>query len=260
MEGASKGRLIAFRVVCGITVVLSLLTVFYAVGSFIDEKAAMHRVHNTSMAIAWILLAAVPLVLAARSPSKAVSGFRVWLGLCLAGVVAGILSGDLFEPEGQLITVILAVLTYALNPAMKDVNRCVKANVVQLGMSVVALVPAFIYAMSQADLQKAGDPAVNEHVKYHHYAGMGWIALAFGLCGIAASFPGTGRLLASRLLGTAAVLVGILSLVQSNYEGSYDTPWAIAVIAFGILYCIPAEMDAKKTVGAESAQRATATG
>lgn len=249
MEGKSNGRLIAFRVVAGLAALLSLLTFFFAADSWSDE-GSIHRVHNLAMAVVVLFMMTIPLVLAIKSPSDSVAPFRVWLALALAGVVAGILAGDLLAPEGYLISTVVAALTYVLNPAMKDVNRCVKANLMQLGVSVVALVPAFIYGLSQGDLQKAGDPKVDTHVEFHHYSGMAWVALSLAICGIAAAFPGSGKLLAGRLVGVSAVLVGALSLVYPDFDGAYDTIWAGLTILFGVIYIALGEMDAKKAAPA----------
>lgn len=239
----SKGKLIAFRVVAVIGAILGATGVIYMIAGFTSDDQLIHRFHNVANGLPFLAFATAVLIAAAMRPEAAVAPFRTWIGFNLAIVVGGILGGDLVK-GGFVVMTALAIVTYVLHPSRSEINRCMSANAAQLLLGAAALVPAFIYALHQGDLQKAFPDS--PHGEFHHFSGMGMSALALGAAGIAASFPGTGKRMATWLAGGTAVLLGIASLLLSDYDGHWDSPWSWIAIAYGVVFVLAGELGRPK--------------
>ena len=236
-----RGRLIAFRVLSVIAALLALSGLIFVYQSFADAAEKIHTVHN--LAQTWVLVAfmAVPLLVGLKEPRSVVSPFRLLLSLSLAMFAAGLIGGDLVN-SGFLFMPIVAAILLALHPARMEVWRCVKGNVTMLLLGVLALIPAFIYALGQGDLQKVPPLGMEIHAEFHHFSGMAYVMLSLGLAAIAAAFPGRGQRLAVWLTGLAAVLLGATDLAFAGYVGSLNTMWAWVLILGGAVFILVGEM------------------
>ena len=240
-----KGRLITFRVISVIAGLLTFLSAAFAVQGYMSAKDKIHIVHNDTQA--WVLLAmiAVPMFVGLKSPVSAVAPFRVFVAACLAMIAAGIIGGDLLE-SGFLIMPVIAAVLLALHPARTRVWKCVKGSVAILLLGVIGLVPAFIFALHQGDMQRNVMPGMEEHAKFHHFTGMAFVALAMALGVMAAAFPGTKQRLAIWIAGVPAVLVGATDLAYNGYVGSLNPMWAWATIIWGVLVILVGEMTVRR--------------
>lgn len=239
--GAGRGRLIAFRVVSAIGAVLGLSGLLFVYQSFADAAEKVHRVHN--LAQFWVLVAflTISLLLGMKDPRSAVSPFRLLLALSLAMISAGLIGGDLVD-SGYLIIPVIAAILLALHPARTEVWRCVKGSIAILLLGVLALIPAFFYALNQGDLQKTPPLGMEEHAEFHHFSGMALVMISFGLAAIATAFPGSGRRLAVWLTGLPAILLGATDLAFEGYVGSLNAMWAWVLILGGAVFILVGEM------------------
>lgn len=226
-----RGRLIAFRVFTILGAVLGASGLTFIALSIVSEPESIHRFHSFASGLPSLTFGTIALIAAVRRPAGAVASFRVWLSLSVAFIAGGLIGGDLL-PSGYLVLPVLALFTYALHPARTAVNRCIKASVPLLAMGAAALVPAFIYALPQGDLQHI-DPS-SPHGLQHHYSGMAAAALSIGLAAIAASFPGTGERFARWLVGVTAALIGLWAALFPTYPGAWASPWSYIAIVWGI--------------------------
>lgn len=235
MEARSRARGVGFRILAVIVLLATLLPAATAVMEFGDPAKGLHRVHNITLGVLYLLGAGVPLFLALRSGARSVVSFRLFLAIVAATTIGALLSGDLVS-GAYFILPLLALLVLALHPERGELLRGGRPDLAQVVLSIVALVLAFGWASGQADLQRLGDPAINPHVELHHYSSMAIVALSFGFAGLAVAFAGTGKRTAERLVAAMAVLLGLTSLVLPNYEGTWRTLGAASAIAFGLAY------------------------
>jgi hypothetical protein len=247
-----SGTRVAFRIVAGILGVAGIvLSVPFAIISFVDEAEGIHRVHNLAGVALFGLLLGVALLACVRRPEDALAPFRVAAASGLAGGLAGLLSRDFVS--GVWFTGPLGVLVlWALHPARREVVRPRGIDLATLALGVIAVVPAVTFALAQAELQRNGGPS-DVHWEFHHYSGMAAAALALPLCAFAASVRGSGRRLAAWLVGLAGVLLGGASVVLSDHLGAFDTPpstfplWGWLAVAWGIGVIAIAEAEFRRT-------------
>ncbi|HEX6009871.1 MAG TPA: hypothetical protein VFZ50_07170, partial [Actinomycetota bacterium] len=128
---------------------------------------------------------------------------------------------------------IAIVVMWLLHPARSRLFRPSGVDVPTLALSVLALVPVIAFLLTQSELQRTG-AAADPHWELHHYSGMAAAVLALPLCGFAASFRESGRRFGAWLVGIAAVMIGIGSLLLADYAGALDAIWAWLTLAWGI--------------------------
>ena len=241
----ATGRRKAFRIVAGSLGVLAVgLSVPFAAVSFVDDGQAIHRLHNLAFTALYGVLLGAALLACARDPERNVSAFLVTVASGVAGTIAGLASGDFIS--GTWFTApISIVLLVALHPRRSELARGPGADPATAVLSIVALVPATAWLLTQAELQRngvAGDP----HWDLHHYSGMAAAALGLALCGVAASLRVSGRRTGAWLVGVSAAIVGGGSLLLSDHLGAFDPAWAWVTLAWGIGLIALAEMGTRK--------------
>lgn len=234
----------AFRIVAGVLGVLGIVfSVPFAVISFFDDAQEIHQLHNLAFVPLYGLLLGVPLLLGAWRPEQNVSAFLVAVGSGVAGVVAGLASGDFISGLWFTAPISIAVLWW-LHPSRSSLARPTGVHVPTLLLSAVALIPAVALLLTQSELQRSG-VAGNEHWEFHHYSGMAALGLSLAICGIAASLQTSGRRIGAWMVGLSAVTVAVGSLLLSDHAGAFESLWAWLTLAWGIavvaLTRVPAE-------------------
>ena len=192
------------------------------------------------------MLLGFPLVTAVRDPEGDESSFLVAVGSGLAGTIAGLVSGDFISGVWFPAPISIALLWW-LHPSRATVVRPAGVEVPTLVLSVAAIVPALAFLLTQAELQRNGVPS-DPHHEFHHYSGMAATALAFPLCGIAASLRATGRALGVAIVGVAGVVVGGGSLLLTDHVGAFDPLWAWLALAWGIAVAATSSISRRRTV------------
>ena len=228
-----RGRGLAFRIVAGILGVGGIVfSLPFAIVSFVDDSEAIHRLHNVAFTALYGVLLGVALVASAWRPERNVSAFFVAVASGIAGAIAGLASED-FISGVWFSAPIAIVVMWLLHPARSRLLRPSDIDVPTLVLSLLALVPAIAFLLTESELQRTGS-AADPHWELHHYSGMAAAALALPLCGFAASFRESGRRLGAWLVGISSLLLGGGSLVLSDYAGAFDALWAWLTLAWGI--------------------------
>jgi multisubunit Na+/H+ antiporter MnhG subunit len=211
-----RGTRMAFQIVAGILGLAGVaLSAPFAVISFVDDTESIHRLHNLAFTGLYGILLGVALFACAWRPEDNVSAFFVAVASGIAGAVAGLASGD-FVSGVWYSGLISIVVLWALHPLRRELFRASGVDLPTALLSLVALVPAIAWLLTQSDLQQTGR-AADPHWEFHHYSGMAAVALALPLCGLAASLRESGRRLGAWLVGVSAILVGAGSLALSGY-------------------------------------------
>jgi hypothetical protein len=228
-----RGGGTAFRIVAGILGVSGIaLSLPFTVISFIDDSEAIHRLHNVAFSALYGVLLGVALLACARQPGTNVSSFFVAVASGIAGAIAGLASEDFIS--GVWFTAPIAIVVmWLLHPARSRLLRPSGVDPSTVALSILAFVPAIAFLLTQSELQRTGS-AADPHWELHHYSGMAASVLALPLCAFAASFRESGRRLGAWLVGIAALMIGIGSLLLSDYAGALDAVWAWLTLAWGI--------------------------
>ncbi len=240
-----RGTRLAFRIVAGILGVVGIvLSVPFTVISFVDDAEALHRLHNVAFTALYGILLGVALLVCAWRPEQNVSAFFVAVGSGIAGAIAGLASGDFVSGVWYTGPISIVVL-WALHPSRRALLRPSGVDLPTAMVSLVALVPAIAWLLTQSDLQQTGN-AADPHWEFHHYSGMAAAALALPVCGLAASLRESGRRFGAWLVGVSAAVIGAGSLLLSDYAGAFDTTWAWLALAWGFAVIALAEREAMR--------------
>ena len=232
--GERRGSGIAFRIVAGILGVGGIaLSLPFTIVSFVDDSEAIHRLHNVAFTALYGVLLGVALLASAARPDHNVSSFFVAVASGIAGAIAGLASKDFVSGVWYTAPISIVVM-YLLHPGRSRLLRPSGVDFPTLALSLLALVPAIAFLLTQSDLQRTGS-AADPHWELHHYSGMAAAVLALPLCGFAASFRESGRRIGAWLVGIAAVMIGVGSVSLSDYAGALDALWAWPTLAWGIV-------------------------
>ena len=244
------GRRLAYRIVAtvlGLSVVG--LSLPFTIASFVNEEDAIHRMHNVNGLIGFGSLIGVLLLVSAWRPEEHLAAIHVVAAAALAGVIAGVMSGDLID-GGWLVAPIAVIVVWALHPSRPDLFRLREPTLSLIALSVLATIPGIAWALTQSELQRSGVPAVDPHAEFHHYSSMAAAGITLPLVGIAAAFAARGARFARWFVGASASALGLASLGLSDHVGAFDTLWAWALVGGGVLYIVLAEVTGPKAVPA----------
>lgn len=227
-----SGRRLAFRIVAAALGIATIVfAVPFAIGSFVDDEQAIHRLHNVAGVFGFALPLGGTLLLCAWRPWS-IGPFWVAIASGLAGTVSGILSDDFVSGVWYSAPIAMVVLVL-LHPARPALTRIDGIDLPTVVLAALAIVPAVAFALTQAELQRNGT-AADPHADFHHYSGMASYALWIVLGGAAASMRVTDRRVAAWIAGMGAAGLGLASLVLSDHLGAFDPVWAWLALAWGL--------------------------
>lgn len=242
MASASKGRLLVFRILGWILGVLTVGYSFYFVVVAIvssEPSDTIHRFHFVAGFAGGGLIGVFSIVLVMR-PAWA-SAFHVLVGQAVAWTIGGLMGGDFLS--GLYVTAAVGVIVLALlHPDPRSLLRLPgQPSIALLIYALIATVPAWIYAVTEAELQHG--PASDPHVEFHHWSGVAVAALSIAGAGVATSLRGRGWEFASAATAIAAVLFGVGGLAFPDYAGAPPAAWSWVAVAAGIGFWLLARIE-----------------
>jgi hypothetical protein len=165
----------------------------------------------------------------------------------LGTLIAGLIGHDFISGSYYVSLVGVAVLTI-LAPARTELLRFGSPNVAMLSLSIVAAIPAIVFAWDNARIMLQGDPMtdLSGHWKYHHWSGVAGSALGVVLAAIVVSFRSPGDRLWTWVVGFATMLFGLAGIIFSDavrYPSSIGTLWGVLVFFVGLVYIVVAEVN-----------------
>jgi hypothetical protein len=208
-----------------------------------------HRVHDLTFSFLFAT-AAVGLLAQLRNPSQNVAGQLMalipWVGLALVIPLT-----NYWVPRGtgfQIIaTVLFGGLTLSatmLHPAGRRLFgsfRISRMNRAMLAMVIVAAVPLLAFASTNIRLQRTGAGG-DEHFDLGHYGFMTALSFTVIVLGLLASLRPDGWRLTAWVTGILPALLGLASLVYPDVNSSLGLVWALAAIAWGVMFVAVAEL------------------
>jgi hypothetical protein len=238
----SRGRSLAFRIVGWLFGVLTIgYSLVFVIISLVadDPMDASHRFHFLAILAGGGLIGLFSILWVMRPDRTAY--FHALVAQALAWLFGGLMGGDLITGAYFSGAVGLVVL-WILHPDRRSVLRLPgHPSIALLTYGLLCAIPAWIYAVSQAELQHG--PASDQHVEFHHWSGIAVAALSIAGAGIASSLRGKGWQVVVAWTGVAAVMFGIAGLVFSDYPGAPVSSWSWLAIAAGIGFWILARIE-----------------
>jgi len=212
-------------------------------------RTPSHRVHDLTFSFLFAT-AIVGLVAQLRAPPKNVAGQLMalvpWVGLALVTPLA-----NYWVPPGtgfQIVaTVVFGGLTLSatmLHPAGRHLFgsfRLSRANRMMLALVVIAAVPLLAFASTNIGLQKTVASG-NEHFDLGHYGFMAAFSFTVLGAGLLASLRPDGWRLTAWVAGLLPALLGLTSLVYPDIDSSLSPGWAVAAIAWGVVFVAVAQL------------------
>jgi hypothetical protein len=243
------------------TFLMILLGGFLGMAHFTEPP---HRIHDLTYGLLFAT-AVVGLLAQLRRPSKNVAGILMallpWVGLLLAAVLSTD-PGVILSAERMLVAAGTVTAT-VLHPARRDLFRSFisRVNWVMLALVAIAAVPLLWFAASNVALQRA---VADEHAAMGHYGFMAAFSFTVIGVGLLASLQPIGWRLTAWVVGLLPPLLGFASLVFPDASSSLGLGWALAAIAWGVVFVAAAEItkDAEglRIFGPENRGRRLTTG
>jgi hypothetical protein len=197
--------------------------------SFTAGEMKIHVVHNTAGLAMFTGVIALGWILAAASPDRMIAPFQAATLAVVAVAAASAISADV---QGGLLTVITGLLLVVLHPERPLLARMGRTAPAPLALAAFAVVPAVLFAVSNASKQRNG-MSMDPHVEMHHWTGMAAFALTMVLVALVAALGGANRRIVAIVGGLGAMVFGAMSLAYSGYPGAVTAPWAVACLVWG---------------------------
>lgn len=222
---------------------LGLNAAAQAMGHF---SSLNHRIHD--LAFAFLLgTAAVGMLAQLRTPSKNVAGQLMalvpWGGLALVFPLS-----EYWAAPGAGFVIIATALFVALtlnatifHPTGRDLFdtfRVSGVDRVMLALVIIAAVPLLVLASTNIGLQRT---VTNDHAAAGHYGFMAALSFTIIGVGLLACLRPHGWRLTAWVAGILPALLGLASLVYSGVDSSLSPIWALAAIAWGLLFVAASE-------------------
>lgn len=199
-----------------------------------------HRVHDLTFGLL-MATAVVGMLAQLRAPSKNVAAQLMalipWVGLLLGFLLSNTWLPFVPAPVLGGLTLIATIL-HPTGRGLFSSFSVSRMNRVMLALVIIAAVPLLALASSNIGLQSS---ATNEHAALGHYGFMAAFSLTVIGVGLLASLRPTGWRLTAWVAGFLPALLGLTSLVFPDVDSSLGLVWALAAIAWGILFVAAAE-------------------
>lgn len=199
-----------------------------------------HRVHDLTFAL--LLGTAVVGTLAQlREPSKNVAGQLMALVPFVALLLAAALTNTWVLSPPWLLVGASTMLATMFHPAGDPLRSFSASRVdrVTLALVLIAAVPLLAFASSSIGLQRAGP---SDHALLGHYGYMAAFSFTVIGVGLLASARPDGWRITAWVAGFLPVVLGLASMVFPDVDSSLGLVWALAAIAWGVVFVVAAEL------------------
>jgi len=202
-----------------------------------------HRIHDIGFGAVAGILIAVPLLLQASRSERRISEMQA-VALGFVGFGAGYALGG--AVPFLLGPVVIVALLWWLHPAREELAFRGRPQPILAALAVLAAIPLVIYAIDQAEIQRACVLA-DEHCEEFHFAGMAALAFALPLVGLAAAWRAPGWRTVARLVAVAAAVFGLSGILYPDNLSSIGTTWGAIVLGAAAVFLAVSEVAARSS-------------
>ncbi len=202
-----------------------------------------HRVHDLTYGLLFAT-AVVGILAQLRRPLKNVAGQLMalipWVGLLLAAVLST--DAGVIRSAERMSVALLTVIVALLHPTGRAFFRSFsvsRVNWVMLALVIIAAVPLLAFASTNIGLQRT---VPDDHAGMGHYGFMAAFGFTVIGVGLLASLRPDGWRLTAWVAGLLPALLGLASLVFPDASSSLGLVWALAAIAWGVVFIVAAEL------------------
>jgi hypothetical protein len=205
-----------------------------------------HRTHDLTFGFLFVP-AIVGMLAQFRSPSRNIAAQLMalipWVGLVLTLALTFVLTNNTNVLNLAWIGPAAVTLVSALlHPAGRNFLRSFsvsRVNLVMIALVIIASVPLLAFASTNIRLQGT---VPDDHALMGHYGFMA--AFCFTVIGVSllASLRPVGWRLTAWVAGFLPVLLGLASVVYPDVSSSLSLVWALAAIAWGVVFVAVAEL------------------
>jgi hypothetical protein len=202
-----------------------------------------HRTHDLTYGFLFTT-AVVGLLAQLRRPARNVAGMLMallpWAGLLLAAVLST--DAGVIRSAERMLVAAGTVGAVLLHPARREFLRSFsvsRINQVMLALVIIAAVPLVAFAFTNIGLQGT---VPDDHAVMGHYGFMAAFGFTVIGVGLLASLRPDGWRLTAWLAGILPALLGLASMVYPDASSSLGLAWALAAIAWGVVFVAAAEL------------------
>jgi hypothetical protein len=202
-----------------------------------------HRTHDLTYGFMFTTIV-VGILAQLRRPSKNVAGMLMALIPGAGLLLAAVLSTDVrvIGSAERVSVIALTVFAALLHPAGRGFFRTFRVsrvNWVMLALVIVAAAPLLAFASTNIRLQAT---LLDDHAAVGHYGFMAAFSFTVIAVGVLASLRPDGWRLPAWVTGLLPALLGVTSLVYPDSSSSLGPGWALAAIAWGVVFVAVAEL------------------
>jgi hypothetical protein len=227
------------------TVIMTIQPGFMGMAHFADPN---HRTHDLTYGFLYTTIV-VGILAQLRRPTHNVAGMVMALipgfGLLLATLLSA--DGSVILSAERVSVIAMAAFAALLHPtggAFFRTFRVSRVNWVMLALVILPAVPLLAFVSTNIRLQAT---VLDDHAAMGHYGFMAAFSLTAIAVGVLASLRPDGWRLPAWVAGLLPALLGVTSLVYPDSSSSLGLVWALAAIAWGVVFVAAAEL----TRGAE---------
>jgi plastocyanin len=202
-----------------------------------------HRIHDLTFGILFVPTV-VGMLAQLRRPAENVAGqvmaLMPWIGLLLAAVLSDAFVRVMLGNPSRVVAA-AALIAAVLHPTGREFFRSFRVARISwpmLALVIVAAGPLLASASTNIGLQRT---VADDHAALGHYGFMAAFGFTVIGVGLLASLRPVGWRLAARVAGLLAALLGVASLLYLDLSSSLGMGWALAAIAWGVVFVAVAE-------------------
>ncbi len=198
-----------------------------------------HRVHDLTFSFL-LGTALVGMLAQLRAPSKNVASQLMAL-IPFVGLMLGfVLTNTAVLSVPWVAVGASTLLATILHPTGRDLSfRASRVNRVMLALVTIAAVPLLAFASTNIGLERT---VTDDHAALGHYGFMAAFSFTVIGVGLLASLRLDGWRLTAWVAGLLPALLGLASVVFPDVASSLGLVWALAAIAWGVVFVAAAEL------------------
>lgn len=245
----SRGRVLAYRItvgVLGVAVALAGFALLSLIGGWFGAgDRDIHRIHDIAWGLLGGVLISTGLIVQALRPDRWVAPAQQALAGAFVLILGVVISGELAFAAIPAVVIGLLIALHPDRGRLLEIGREGMDGPMLL-QAALAAVPLVLYALNQAEIQRACPPT-DGHCEEFHWAQMAALAMALPLVGAVAALRAPGWRLTAWCAGIAATLWGIASLAFPGHASALDQGWAVAAVVGGVAFIGMAEWGRRST-------------